>query len=117
MLAEYFRLVIFLGSAFILGLALLFIPFVINKLRPYASKNAPYECGIDPISNTKKPFEIQFYIVAMIFLIFDLEIAFLVPWILNIKSLGIVGLLGMLSFFGIISVSLIYEYRKGAMDW
>lgn len=107
--------------AFSLSCLLIFISWLRSKPNPYAEKEFPYECGFDafdaPVNNTRHRFEIQFYLVAILFIIFDLEIAFLFPWAAHFKAIGFFGFYSMMFFLLILTLGFIYEWRKGALDW
>ena len=116
-LVEYLHILLFIG----IGLALGFIPLVAGWLlgpqNPDAEKLAPYECGFEPFSDARAPFDIKFYLVAILFIIFDLETAFLFPWAVSVRTLGWPAFLAVLFFLFILVVGFIYEWCQGALDW
>ena len=116
-LAEYFNVLVFGVVAFGLSVIILSIPLLLAKRNPYKSKNMPYECGFAPFELPRKKTDVKFYLVAILFIIFDLEIAFLFPWAVCLKHIGIFGFIGGMVFLTVLTVGLMYEWRKGAMDW
>ena len=116
-LAEYLPIVIFLGVAFILALICMILPKLLAKSVPQKDKLARYECGFDAFEHARNKFDIRFYLVAILFIIFDLEIAFLIPWALNLKAIGQFGFWSMMIFLFVLTIGFIYEWRKGALEW
>ena len=114
---EYLPIAIFI--AFAGGLSLLFAlsSWVIGKQLPDAEKLSPYECGFEPFEDARIQFDVRFYLVAILFIIFDLEIAFLFPWAISLGSLGALGFWSMMVFLAILTVGFIYEWKKGALEW
>lgn len=117
MLASYAPVLIFLGVAGILGLVLLTLGFVLGQGEKGAEKLSPYECGFEAFEDTRMRFDVRYYLVAILFIIFDLEIAFLFPWAVSLDSFGLFGLLAMALFLAILVVGFIYEWKKGALEW
>ena len=117
LLKEYFALLVFLGIAFLLSVGMVLLAFLRARQNPYSQKRLPYECGFDPLSDINSQFDVRFYLVAILFILFDLEMAFLFPWALSLKKIGIFGFLSMMCFLGILTVGFIYEWKKGALDW
>ena len=117
MLTEFGKVLIFLiiGALFVAGGMI--AAWVLRPQRPYPGKNAPYECGEDPIGDAWVRFNIRFYVIALIFLIFDVEVVFLFPWALVFRNLGLFGFLEMAVFLGILFVGLAYVWVKGDLDW
>jgi NADH-quinone oxidoreductase subunit A len=117
MLSLYLPILIFI----LLGLAFGCVPLLMGKFfrpkNPYAAKNAPYECGFDPFEEARLPFDVKFYLVAILFILFDLETAFLFPWAIVMRHLGILGLISMGIFVGLLLLGFIYEWKKGALEW
>ena len=117
MLAEYFPILLFIlvGTAF--GVA----PMVLGKLlapnRPDPEKLSPYECGFEPFEDARMKFDVRYYLVAILFILFDLEIAFLFPWAVVINEIGLAGFLAMMLFLAILVVGFVYEWMKGALEW
>ena len=91
--------------------------FVLGERRPNAEKNSPYECGFDAFENARLKFDVRYYLVAILFIIFDLEIAFLFPWAVALEGLGLAGLVVMAIFLAILVVGFVYEWKKGALEW
>ncbi|MET0986018.1 MAG: NADH-quinone oxidoreductase subunit A [Steroidobacteraceae bacterium] len=117
MLQNYVPILIFLGVAGGLGLLLVGLGFVLGPHRPDAEKLSAYECGFDAFSDTRRKFDVRYYLVAILFIVFDLEIAFLFPWAVALDSVGLLGLVAMAAFLLILIVGFIYEWKKGALEW
>ena len=117
MLSEYMPIFVFLILGLIMGSVLLAAGKLIGKNNPDSEKNAPYECGFPPFENARIPFDIRFYLVAILFIIFDLETAFFFPWALVIRKLGWFGIGTMFLFLGLLVIGFIYEWKRGALDW
>ena len=117
MLLEYLPILIFLAIA--LALAMLFVaaPFVAARQHPDPAKLSPYECGFEAFDDARGQFDVRFYLVALLFIIFDLEVAFLFPWAISLGEIGIFGFWSMMVFLAILTVGFIYEWRKGALEW
>tara|TARA_Y100000389_G_scaffold114134_1_gene111316 strand:- start:26152 stop:26517 length:366 start_codon:yes stop_codon:yes gene_type:complete len=116
-LNEYLPILLFLLIATGLSIAVIIIPFITKKTRFNEEKNSPYECGFEAVGNVRNKFNVQFYLVAILFIIFDLEIALLFPWALSLRDIGFEGFWSMMIFLTILTVGFIYEWRKGALDW
>jgi NADH-quinone oxidoreductase subunit A len=116
-LREYLPVLIFLAIAIGLALVLGLLPFVLARQRPDAEKLSPYECGFAPFSDSRKPFDVRFYLVAILFIIFDLEVTFLFPWAISLGAIGWYGFWSMMVFLGVLTVGFIYEWKKGALEW
>jgi NADH-quinone oxidoreductase subunit A len=116
-LADYLPLVIFIGISLVIGLALLIAPFVVAYKAPDAEKLSAYECGFNAFDDARMKFDVRFYLVAILFIIFDLEVAFLFPWAVAFGQLGWFGFWSMMTFLGVLTVGFIYEWKKGALDW
>jgi len=116
-LEDYLHILIFIIVALLVG----FVPRVLGALlgprRPDQDKDAPYECGFEAFESARMKFDVRYYLVAILFIIFDLEIAFLCPWAVVLDELGMAGFLAMLVFLGILVVGFIYEWKKGALEW
>ena len=114
---EYLPIAIFI--AFAGGLSVLFAlsSWIIGKQLPDSEKLSPYECGFEPFEDARIQFDVRFYLVAILFIIFDLEIAFLFPWAISLGSLGSLGFWSMMIFLAILTVGFIYEWKKGALEW
>ncbi len=114
---EYLPILIFLVFAIIFSFGAFFLSVLIGKKAPYYEKNSTYECGFEPFDETRGKFEVKFYLVAILFIIFDLEIIFLFPWAVAFKEIGIFGFWSMMFFLFVLTVGFIYEWLKGALDW
>jgi len=117
MLQEYFPILIFLGVATGLGVLLLVLGFLIGRGSKDEEKLSPYECGFEAFDDSRMKFDVRYYLVAILFIIFDLEIAFLFPWAVSLDAVGTFGLLSMALFLAILVVGFIYEWKKGALEW
>ncbi len=117
LLSAYLPIVVFMGIAAIIGLALLVAPFVIAYKSPDAEKLSAYECGFAAFDDARMQFDIRFYLVAILFIIFDLEVAFLFPWAVSFGTLGWVGFWSMMAFLAVLTIGFVYEWRKGALEW
>ena len=117
MLENYFPILLVI----IVGLAGGVAPIVLGKLvfpnRPDAEKNSPYECGFEAFEDARMKFDVRYYLVAILFILFDLEIAFLFPWAVVLQEVGLFGFLAMMVFLGILVVGFVYEWMKGALEW
>ncbi len=117
MLANYFPILVFIGIAAVIGMALVGGSLLAARQKPYAEKLSAYECGFEPFSDARRRFDVRFYLVAILFIIFDLEVAFLFPWAVSLSDIGVLGFLSMLGFLAVLTVGFIYEWSKGALDW
>lgn len=117
LLADYLPLVIFLAVATFVGVALLVSPFLIAFQNPDPEKLSAYECGFNAFDDARMKFDVRFYLVAILFIIFDLEVAFLFPWAVAFKQVGLFGFWSMMTFLGVLTVGFVYEWRKGALEW
>jgi NADH-quinone oxidoreductase subunit A len=117
LLNDYLPLVIFIGLSLVIGLALLVAPFIVAYQNPDPEKLSAYECGFNPFDDARMKFDVRFYLVAILFIIFDLEVAFLFPWAVAFKDIGWFGFTSMMIFLGVLTVGFIYEWRKGALEW
>ena len=117
MLQNYVPILIFFGVAGALGLLLMGLGFFFGPRRPDAEKLSAYECGFEAFSDSRMKFDVRYYLVAILFIVFDLEIAFLFPWAVSLGGIGMVGLLAMGVFLLILIVGFIYEWKKGALEW
>ena len=117
MLAEYFPVLLFLCVAVAVGV----VPMVLGKLlgpnRPDAEKLSPYECGFEAFEDARMKFDVRYYLVAILFILFDLEIAFLFPWAVVLNEIGLYGFFSMMAFLAILVVGFVYEWMKGALEW
>ena len=117
LLQEYLPLAIFMGISVAIGLALLVAPFIVAYRQPDHEKLSAYECGFNAFDDARMKFDVRFYLVAIIFIIFDLEVAFLFPWAITFGRLGALGFWSMMVFLAVLTVGFIYEWKKGALEW
>jgi NADH-quinone oxidoreductase subunit A len=117
MLQNYVPILIFLGVATALGSLLIGLGFLFGPRRPDAEKLSAYECGFEAFSDSRMKFDVRYYLVAILFIVFDLEIAFLFPWAVALNGVGVVGLIAMGIFLAILVVGFVYEWKKGALEW
>ncbi len=115
--AQYLPILIFLAIVIGLSCVIMLIPFLLNKRTADREKLSPYECGFEGEGEVRNKFDIQFYLVAILFIIFDLEIAFLFPWAVSLKTIGVFGFWSMMIFLTLLTVGFIYEWKRGALDW
>jgi len=116
-LQNYLPILIFLGIALAVGLVLLGLGLLLGRGQKDAEKLSAYECGFEPFEETRMKFDVRYYLVAILFIVFDLEIAFLFPWAVSLDALGLSGLVAMGIFLAILVVGFIYEWKKGALEW
>ncbi len=117
LLQSYLPLVIFIAVAGVISLVLLLVPFLIAYQQPDPEKLSAYECGFNAFDDARMKFDVRFYLVAILFIIFDLEVSFLFPWAIAFGDLGLYGYCSMMIFLGVLTVGFIYEWRKGALEW
>ena len=117
LLADYLPLVIFIGVALVIGLGLLLAPFIIAYQNPDAEKLSAYECGFNAFDDARMKFDVRFYLVAILFIIFDLEMSFLFPWAVAFGDVGVAGFWAVMIFLAVLTIGFIYEWRKGALEW
>jgi NADH-quinone oxidoreductase subunit A len=117
MLQNYLPILIFMGVALFIGGAMILLGRVLGPYRPDAEKTSPYECGFEAFEDSRMKFDVRYYLVAILFIIFDLEIAFLFPWAVALREIGMAGFIAMMLFLGILVVGFIYEWKKGALEW
>ena len=117
MLAEYVPVLIFLAVAGGIGLLLLALGYVFAPRRPDPEKTSSYECGFEAFEDTRMKFDVRYYLVAILFIVFDLEIAFLFPWAVALDRIGLIGIAAMGVFLLMLVVGFIYEWKKGALEW
>jgi NADH-quinone oxidoreductase subunit A len=117
LLAEYLPILIFIGIAIFVSIAAVVASYVLAGERPDTEKNAAYECGFEPFEDSRGKFDVRFYLVAILFIIFDLEVAFLFPWAVSLADIGAFGFWSMVVFLAVLTVGFIYEWRKGALEW
>lgn len=116
-LSDYFNILVFMAVAFGMSLLLVLLSFWRAPRKPDSEKLSPYECGFEAFSDARLQFNVRFYLVAILFIIFDLEIAFLFPWAVSLKDIGLFGFFSMLVFLAVLTVGFVYEWRKGALEW
>jgi NADH-quinone oxidoreductase subunit A len=117
LLLDYLPLVIFIAVAAGIGLALLVVPFLVAFKQPDPEKLSAYECGFNAFDDARMKFDVRFYLVAILFIIFDLEVSFLFPWAVAFGELGLYGFWSMMVFLAVLTIGFIYEWRKGALEW
>ena len=117
MLQDYVPILIFLAIALVIGVVPIIAGLILGKRVPEDAKDSPYECGFEAFEDSRMRFDVRYYLVAILFIIFDLEIAFLFPWAVALRDIGIPGLLAMAVFLGVLIIGFIYEWKKGALNW
>ena len=117
MLAEYLPTLLFLVVATGIGIALIIVGNLLGTKRPDAEKLSPYECGFNAFEDARMQFDVRYYLVAILFIIFDLEVAFLFPWAVALGDIGLFGFWSMVLFLGVLTVGFVYEWKKGALEW
>ena len=117
MLENYLPVLIFLVIGLLFGIGPMIAGFVLGPQRPDDQKNSPFECGFEAFEDSRMKFDVRYYLVAILFIIFDLEIAFLFPWAIVLDEVGLFGVVAMGIFLGILVIGFIYEWKKGALEW
>jgi len=117
LLREYLPILVFLGIALGLGLALILAAYMLGRRNPDPEKLSIYECGFNAFDDARMRFDVRFYLVAILFIVFDLEVAFLFPWAVAFHDIGAFGFWSMMAFLGVLTVGFAYEWRKGALEW
>jgi NADH-quinone oxidoreductase subunit A len=117
LLQDYLPLAVFIAVALGLGLALLIAPFIVAYKQPDPEKLSAYECGFNAFDDARMKFDVRFYLVAILFIIFDLEVSFLFPWAVAFGQLGLFGYWSMMVFLAVLTIGFIYEWKKGALEW
>ncbi len=117
LLINYLPILIFLGIALALGVIILLATYILARQQPDTEKLSPYECGFEPFEDSRGRFDVRFYLVAILFIIFDLEVAFLFPWAVSLGNIGLFGFWSMMIFLGVLTIGFIYEWKKGALEW
>jgi NADH-quinone oxidoreductase subunit A len=117
LLIEYLPILIFIAIAGAMSLAFLVIPFVVAPSRPDPEKLSAYECGFNAFGDSRMKFDVRYYLVTLLFIIFDLEVAFLFPWAITLGKTGVYAFWSMMVFLGVLTIGFIYEWRKGALEW
>jgi NADH-quinone oxidoreductase subunit A len=116
-LTEYVPVILFILVGIGVGVAPQVLGFIMGPQRPNVAKNSPYECGFEAFEDARMKFDVRYYLVAILFILFDLEIAFLFPWAVALREIGPAGFWAMMVFLGILVVGFVYEWKKGALDW
>jgi NADH-quinone oxidoreductase subunit A len=116
-LEQYLPVLLFIIVGLLVGVAPQAIGYVLGPKKPDAAKNSPYECGFEAFEDARMKFDVRYYLVAILFILFDLEIAFLFPWAVSLKEIGMTGFVAMMIFLAILVVGFAYEWKKGALDW
>ena len=116
-LYDYLSIIIFLALALLLSVGFIFVNFVFSPKNPDPEKLSSYECGFEPFNDSRMEFDVRFYLVAILFIIFDLEIAFLFPWAVAFKDVSLLGFWSMMVFLLILTIGFAYEWKKGALEW
>src|ERR1044071_482598 len=117
MLAEYFPILLFIAVGIAVGVAPLCVGILLSPSRPDPEKLSPYECGFEAFEDARMKFDVRYYLVAILFILFDLEIAFLFPWAAVVNDIGLPGFVSMMIFLAILVVGFVYEWMKGALEW
>jgi len=117
MLLEYLPILIFIGIAGVIGIGLVVVPMLIAPSKPDPEKLSAYECGFNAFGDARMKFDVRFYLVSILFIIFDLEVAFLFPWAITLGDTGIFAFWSMVVFLAVLTVGFIYEWKKGALEW
>ena len=117
LLREYFPILVFLAIAGVIAVAMVVASFVLARQNPDSEKLSPYECGFEPFEDARMRFDARYYLVAILFIIFDLEVAFLFPWAVSLGDIGVFGFWSMIVFLAVLTVGFMYEWKKGALEW
>ncbi len=116
-LSRYFPIILFIGIALAFGVVTLVVSYLVQPKYPEPEKLSAYECGSEPFSDARMPFPVRYYIIAMLFVIFDIEVIFLYPWAVAFDKIGLIGLVEMLIFIALFLVAYVYAWKKGALEW
>jgi NADH-quinone oxidoreductase subunit A len=117
LLLDYLPLVVFVAVSLVIGLVLLIAPFIVAYQQPDPEKLSAYECGFNAFDDARMKFDVRFYLVAILFIIFDLEVSFLFPWAVAFREIGLFGFWTMMAFLGVLTIGFVYEWKKGALEW
>ena len=117
LLLQYLPILIFIGIAIALASIIVLASLIIARQKPDSEKLSAYECGFEPFEDARIKFDVRFYLVAILFIIFDLEVAFLFPWAVSLGDIGVFGFWSMVVFLGILTIGFVYEWRRGALEW
>lgn len=113
---EYTPVLLVLAIAFLLGSVITLLPFLFSKRASYKAKESQYECGFKTFDSIRRKFDVRFYLISILFIVFDMEIAFLFPWAVALRNIGLTGFIAMMTFLSILMIGFIYEWKKGALD-
>ena len=116
-LDQYLPVLLFILIGLVVGIAPQVLGYILGPNRPDPAKNSPYECGFEAFEDARMKFDVRYYLVAILFILFDLEIAFLFPWAVSLKEIGAVGFWAIMEFVGILVIGFVYMWKKGALDW
>ncbi|MCO5164434.1 MAG: NADH-quinone oxidoreductase subunit A [Mesorhizobium sp.] len=117
LLSSYLPIIIFMGVALLIAVALIIAPYLVAYRNPDPEKLSAYECGFNAFDDARMKFDVRFYLVSILFIIFDLEVAFLFPWAVSFGEIGMLGFWSMMVFLGVLTIGFIYEWKKGALEW
>jgi len=117
LLADYFPILVFFAIAIAMSVMMIMASIIIGRQKPDVEKLSAYECGFEAFEDARVKFDVRFYLVAILFIIFDLEIAFLFPWAVSLGEIGVFGFWSMMLFLGVLTIGFIYEWKKGALEW
>ncbi|MDH5489717.1 MAG: NADH-quinone oxidoreductase subunit A [Rhodospirillaceae bacterium] len=117
LLADYFPILVFFAIAIAMSVMMIMASIIIGQQKPDVEKLSAYECGFEAFEDARVKFDVRFYLVAILFIIFDLEIAFLFPWAVSLGEIGVFGFWSMMLFLGVLTIGFIYEWKKGALEW
>ena len=117
MLENYFPILLFILVGLAVGIGPLVLGLLVSPHKPDAAKNSPYECGFEAFEDARMKFDVRYYLVAILFILFDLEIAFLFPWAVVLQEIGLFGFIAMMVFLSVLVIGFIYEWMKGALEW
>ena len=117
LLSEYLPILFFIGIAFGLAVVIVIASFLAARQKPDSEKLSPYECGFEPFADARSKFDVRYYLVAILFIIFDLEVAFLFPWAVSLGKIGLFGFWSMIVFLLVLTIGFAYEWKKGALEW
>lgn len=116
-LLEYLPILVFFVIAAVVSGACIALSYIVGKQNPDTEKLSPYECGFEPFEDSRTRFDVRYYLVSILFIIFDLEVAFLFPWAVSLGKIGLFGFWSMMVFLSVLTVGFVYEWRKGALEW
>jgi len=117
LLREYLPILMFLGIAVVMAVAMPIASIILARRNPNVEKSSAYECGFEAFDESRAKFDVRFYLVSILFIIFDLEVAFLFPWAVTLGKIGLFGFWSMMIFLGVLTIGFIYEWKKGALEW